>query len=62
LATIGPDSGRVHVRRNSGFEEFHEAFERLPVALSSREWYAGKSQHLPMASIQASQNAEGRIT
>jgi uncharacterized protein YbcC (UPF0753/DUF2309 family) len=55
LATIDPVSGRVHVRRDSGFEEFHEALERLPVALSSHEWYAGKLQHLPMAWIQTTE-------
>jgi hypothetical protein len=59
LATIDPVSGRVHVRRDSGFEEFHEALERLPVALSSHEWYAGKLQHLPMAWIQTPQTAAG---
>jgi uncharacterized protein YbcC (UPF0753/DUF2309 family) len=52
LATIDPGSGRVHVLRESGFEEFHEALERLPVALSSHEWYAGKLEYLPMAWIQ----------
>ena len=52
LATINPASGQVHVRRDDGFEEFHEDLERLPVALSSHEWYAGKLQHLPMAWIQ----------
>ncbi len=40
VATIDPASGRVHVRRDGGFEEFHERLERLPVALSSAEWYA----------------------
>lgn len=59
LATIDPVSGRVHVRRDSGFQEFHGALERLPVALSSHEWYAGKLQHLPMAWIQATQTALG---
>ena len=53
LATIDPESGRVHVRRDSGFEEFAEPLERLPVALSSAEWYGGKLQHLPMAWIQS---------
>jgi uncharacterized protein YbcC (UPF0753/DUF2309 family) len=53
LATIDPDSGRVHVRRDSGFEEFDGPVERLPVALSSAEWYGGKIEHLPMAWIQA---------
>jgi len=52
VATIDPASGRVHVRRNGGFEEFDGPLERLPVALSSAEWYAGKLQHLPMAWIQ----------
>lgn len=59
LATIDPDSGRVHVRRDDGFEEFTEALERLPVALTSNEWYAGKVQHLPMAWIQTPQVATG---
>lgn len=59
LATIDPDSGRVHVRRGNGYEEFHEALERLPVALSSHEWFAGKLQHLPMAWIQAPQASAG---
>ncbi len=59
LATIDPVSGRVHVRRESGYEEFHEALERLPVALSSHEWFAGKFQHLPMAWIQAPQTPAG---
>jgi uncharacterized protein YbcC (UPF0753/DUF2309 family) len=52
IATIDPVSGRVHVRRANGYEEFAERLERLPVALSSAEWYSGKTQHLPMAWIQ----------
>jgi hypothetical protein len=52
LATIDPESGRVFVRRDGGFAEFDGPVERLPVALSSAEWYAGKLQHLPMAWIQ----------
>jgi uncharacterized protein len=51
VATIDPATGRVHVRRDSGFEEFTERLERLPVALSSAEWYGGKIGHLPMAWI-----------
>jgi hypothetical protein len=50
-ATIDPVSGRVSVRRDSGFEELDGPLERLPVALSSAEWYAGKIDHLPMAWI-----------
>jgi hypothetical protein len=59
LATIDPASGRVHVWRDNGFEEFREALERLPVALSSHEWYTGKLQHLPMAWIQTLQTVAG---
>ncbi len=56
IATIDPESGRIHVRRNNDFEEFDQPVERLPVALSSAEWYGGKIEHLPMAWIQS----EGR--
>src|SRR6185437_10173978 len=52
VATIDPESGRVHVRKDNGFEEFDGPVERLPVAFSSTEWYRGKIQHLPMAWIQ----------
>lgn len=52
LATIDPTSGAVQVYRNGGFCEFDEPVERLPVALSSAEWYRGKIEHLPMAWIQ----------
>ena len=53
MATIDADSGRVHVRRDGGFEEFNQPLESLPVALSSAEWYRGKIEHLPMAWIQS---------
>ncbi|HEX4134494.1 MAG TPA: DUF2309 domain-containing protein [Bryobacteraceae bacterium] len=53
IATIDPASGRTYVRRDSGFEEFDGPLERLPVALSSSEWYSGKIEHLPMAWIPA---------
>ena len=52
IATIDPQSGRVSVRRDGGFEEFDGPVERLPVALSSAEWYGGKIEHLAMAWIQ----------
>jgi uncharacterized protein YbcC (UPF0753/DUF2309 family) len=62
VATVDPASGRVHVRRDSGFEEFNDRLERLPVALSSAEWFAGKIHHLPMAWIQTwSQTTSGGI-
>lgn len=52
IATIDPESGRVFVHKDGRFEEFDGPLERLPVALSSAEWYAGKRRHLPMAWIQ----------
>lgn len=51
IATIDPASGCIHVWRESGFEAFDGPLDRLPVALSSSEWYSGKSEHLPMAWI-----------
>lgn len=59
LATIDPGSGRVHVLRDSGWQEFNEPLERLPVVLSSHEWYAGRLHHLPLAWVQPSQIATG---
>lgn len=58
IATIDPDSGRVFVRRTSGFEEFDGSLERLPAALSSAEWFSGKLEHLPMAWIQTPAGAQ----
>ncbi len=58
FATIDPASGQVHVRRDSGFEEFDGPVERLPVAFSSPEWYQGKLEHLPMCRIET--QAAGR--
>jgi uncharacterized protein YbcC (UPF0753/DUF2309 family) len=52
LATIHPETGEVHVHRGEAFEKFEDELRRLPVALSSAEWYAGKLEHLPMAWIQ----------
>jgi len=51
IAAIDPATGRVHVRRDFGYEEFDGQLERLPVAHSSAEWYSGKIDHLPMAWI-----------
>jgi len=53
VATIDPESGRVHVWRNGGFEVFEGKAERLQVVFSSAEWYGGEIKHLPMASIEA---------
>jgi len=60
VAALDPLSGQIHVRRDSEFEEFDGPVERLPSAFSSAEWYRGKIQHLPMASIQPWIHAEAR--
>lgn len=57
LAAIDPETGHVQVRRDAGFEPLEGPLERLPVALSSAEWYGGKSRHLPMAWIQSETGA-----
>jgi hypothetical protein len=57
IATIDPASARVHVRGDSGFEEFDAPLQQLPTVHSSSQWYAGKMQHLPMASIQTGNKA-----
>ncbi len=60
LATIDPVSGRVHVRRDRRFEEFHEALERLPVALSSHEWYRRQTATSSDGLDSNASNADGR--
>jgi uncharacterized protein len=54
LAAIDPESGSVYVRRGRVFEMLSEPVERLPVAVTSAEWYRGKRQHLAMAWIHES--------
>jgi uncharacterized protein YbcC (UPF0753/DUF2309 family) len=51
IAIMDPESGRIQILRNGILEEFDGPVERLPVALTSAEWYGGKRQHLPMAWI-----------
>ena len=42
-----PASGRCACPPGSGFEEFDGPLERLPVALSSAEWYRGQNRASP---------------
>jgi uncharacterized protein YbcC (UPF0753/DUF2309 family) len=53
LSTIDPATGRAQILRDGEFEDLEGAVERLPVALSSPEWYGGKLEHLSMAWIQS---------
>jgi hypothetical protein len=57
LSSMDPATGRVHVHRDHGFEEFDGPVERLPAVFTSDEWYRGKLEHLGMAWIQG---AKGR--
>jgi uncharacterized protein YbcC (UPF0753/DUF2309 family) len=51
IATIDPDSGRVHLRAGDLCEELEPPHDALPIARDSAEWYAGSLMHLPMATI-----------
>jgi len=53
LATMDPDTRRIHVRREQGFEPYIPEARPLPVAASSRDWYRGHRDHLPVARIAA---------
>jgi uncharacterized protein YbcC (UPF0753/DUF2309 family) len=53
VATIDPESGQVHIRRDDGYEALKSDGQVLPEARSSSAWYEGKMQHLPMAWIQS---------
>jgi len=52
LATLDPETGKMHVRRNHEYVPYEPEPTPLPVAASSREWYQGKLEHLPIARIE----------
>jgi hypothetical protein len=52
LATIDPVTSVINVYRDGVFELLEGDEEPLPVARSSRDWYRGKIEHLPVARIQ----------
>lgn len=52
VATMDPDDGHIEIYRgNDVFEPLTGDAEPLPVTPSSRHWYRGKQQHLPLARI-----------
>lgn len=53
IATMDPATGRIQIRRDHGYEPLQGEIKPLPTASSSIDWYKGKIEHLPMASIQA---------
>ncbi|MBL8240008.1 MAG: DUF2309 domain-containing protein [Bryobacterales bacterium] len=52
IAAMDPDTGRIRIRRDSGYEDLSGEVKSLPSAPSSLDWYRGKLDHLPMAVIQ----------
>ncbi|MCB1226350.1 MAG: DUF2309 domain-containing protein [Verrucomicrobiales bacterium] len=52
LATQDPDTGVIHICRDGVFEKLEGDEEPLPVAPSSKAWYGGKIEHLPVARIE----------
>lgn len=52
LATLDPEDGHIEVYRGGEvFEPLRGDEEPLPVAASSRDWFRGKMEHLPLARI-----------
>jgi uncharacterized protein YbcC (UPF0753/DUF2309 family) len=51
VATLSPDSSRVHVLRGETFEIYRPEATGLPQAATSADWYRGWRDHLPYAQI-----------
>ena len=51
LAVLDPQSSRIQRFRDGRFEDYEPRPGRLPEVHSSREWYAGRRDHLPFALI-----------
>lgn len=51
LAVLDPQSGRIQRFRNGRFEDYEPRPGKLPEVQASREWYAGRRDHLPFALI-----------
>ncbi|MBC8168032.1 MAG: DUF2309 domain-containing protein [Bryobacteraceae bacterium] len=60
LATLDPDSGLIHVYRNGIFEPAEQTNEAIPSANTSSDWYAGRTEHLPVAVIEKGLVSLGR--
>lgn len=54
VATMHPQTGRIQIRRDSGYEDLEGEGQPLPVVPSSYDWFKGKIDHLPLAVIQPS--------
>lgn len=51
LATMDPQTGAVHIYRDGVYEPQPDIASELPVAPTSRHWYQGTLEHLPVARI-----------
>ncbi len=52
IATMDPATGQIQIRRDHGYEPLQGEIKPLPTVPNSIDWYKGKIEHLPMASIQ----------
>jgi uncharacterized protein YbcC (UPF0753/DUF2309 family) len=57
VATMHPETGRIQIRRDSGYEDLEGEATPLPVVSTSYEWFKGKLDHLPMAAIRPAAGA-----
>jgi uncharacterized protein YbcC (UPF0753/DUF2309 family) len=51
VAIMDPESGRIQIRRNGGYEALEGAPPPLPEVANSHDWYHGHLDHLPLAVI-----------
>lgn len=51
VAVMHPETGRIQLRRDHGYEDLEGVPAELPVAASSHDWYSGHLDHLPLAVI-----------
>jgi uncharacterized protein YbcC (UPF0753/DUF2309 family) len=52
MAALDPETKLMHVYRDGKFELFDEDDDELPSVRTSREWYRGKMDHLPIARVE----------
>jgi hypothetical protein len=58
ISTLDPEDGSILVYRNGTFEPSTPWTADIPEVSSSREWYAGKRDHLPIAHIRPAAKPE----
>lgn len=51
VALMDPETGRIQIRRDHGYEDLHGAPPPLPEAPTSHDWYHKHLDHLPLAVI-----------